>query len=88
MSADSSLRSLIQILLITVLCSTIAQPQADVAKQQLAQQVRAEFLHAWNSYKKYAWSHDELKPLSKSYRDWYEQSLLNEFRRRAGYYDP
>jgi hypothetical protein len=29
--------------------------------------VRAEFLHAWNGYKKYAWGHDDLKPLSKSF---------------------
>jgi mannosidase alpha-like ER degradation enhancer 2 len=38
--------------------------------------VRAEFLHAWNGYKKYAWGHDDLKPLSKSYRDWYAEPLL------------
>ena len=41
-----------------------------------AAQVRAEFLHAWNGYKKYAWGHDDLKPLSKSYHDWYAQPLL------------
>jgi Glycosyl hydrolase family 47 len=28
------------------------------------------FMHAWNAYKKYAWGHDELKPLSKSYHEW------------------
>ncbi len=44
-------------------------------KPELAEQVRAEFLHAWNSYKQYAWGHDALKPLSKSYRDWYGVSL-------------
>ncbi|MGH9873899.1 MAG: glycoside hydrolase family 47 protein [Pyrinomonadaceae bacterium] len=38
--------------------------------------VRAEFLHAWNGYKKYAWGHDDLKPLSKSYHDWYAEPLL------------
>jgi mannosidase alpha-like ER degradation enhancer 2 len=38
--------------------------------------VRAEFLHAWNGYKKYASGHDDLKPLSKSYHDWYAESLL------------
>src|SRR5215813_1230597 len=42
----------------------------------MAQQVRAEFLHAWNAYKQYAWGHDELKPLSRSYRDWYGVPLL------------
>lgn len=38
--------------------------------------VRSEFLHAWRGYKKYAWGHDDLKPLSKTYHDWYEQPLL------------
>jgi ER degradation enhancer, mannosidase alpha-like 2 len=41
----------------------------------MAKQVRAEFLHAWNAYKQYAWGHDELKPLSKGHRDWYGASL-------------
>jgi mannosidase alpha-like ER degradation enhancer 2 len=47
----------------------------EVDKEKLQQEVRKEFLHAWNSYKKYAWGHDELKPLSKSYRDWHSASL-------------
>jgi mannosidase alpha-like ER degradation enhancer 2 len=38
--------------------------------------VRAEFLHAWRGYKKYAWGHDDLRPLSKSYHDWYAEPLL------------
>jgi ER degradation enhancer, mannosidase alpha-like 2 len=42
----------------------------------LAAQVRTEFLHAWNGYKKYCWGHDELKPISKTCRDWYDTSLL------------
>lgn len=40
-----------------------------------ADNVKQEFLHAWNAYKKYAWGHDALKPLSKSYHDWYGESL-------------
>lgn len=40
-----------------------------------AKQVRAEFLHAWNGYKQYAWGHDSLRPLSKAPHDWYGQSL-------------
>ena len=43
---------------------------------KLAAEVKAEFLHAWNGYKKYAWGHDDLKPLSKSHHDWYPQPLL------------
>jgi mannosidase alpha-like ER degradation enhancer 2 len=38
--------------------------------------VKAEFLHAWNGYKRYAWGHDDLKPLSKTYHDWYPEPLL------------
>jgi len=44
--------------------------------RKLAVEVKAEFLHAWNGYKKYAWGHDDLKPLSKTYHDWYAQSFL------------
>jgi ER degradation enhancer, mannosidase alpha-like 2 len=40
-----------------------------------AEQVRAEFLHAWNGYKQYAWGHDSLLPLSKQPHDWYGPSL-------------
>ncbi len=47
-----------------------------INKAQLAKEVKEEFLHAWKGYKKYAWGHDELKPLSKSYKDWYGVSLL------------
>lgn len=45
-------------------------------KQAMAEKVKAEFLHAWNGYKKYAWGTDALKPLSKTGANWYEQSLL------------
>ncbi len=39
--------------------------------------MREEFLHAWRGYKKYACGHDDLRPLSKSYHDWYApESLL------------
>lgn len=43
---------------------------------EMANRVRQEFLHAWEGYKKYAWGHDELKPLSKSYHDWYRVPLM------------
>jgi hypothetical protein len=42
----------------------------------LAARVKAEFLHAWTNYKRYAWGHDELLPLSRKPHDWYGQSLL------------
>src|SRR5213075_469377 len=42
----------------------------------LAAAVRAEMLHSWRAYEQYAWGHDELRPISKTPRDWYGQSLL------------
>jgi ER degradation enhancer, mannosidase alpha-like 2 len=45
------------------------------ADSALASEVRNEFLHAWNAYKQYAWGHDGLRPLSKSYYDWYGESF-------------
>jgi len=41
----------------------------------LAQEVIDETMRSWNSYKKYAWGHDVLKPLSNTYADWYEKPL-------------
>src|SRR6186997_3651799 len=60
------------ILLLLLLLPVSVQGQ----NKQLAAEVKAEFLHAWNGYKKYAWGHDDLKPLSKTYHDWYPQPLL------------
>ncbi|MFL5309776.1 MAG: glycoside hydrolase family 47 protein [Myxococcales bacterium] len=34
------------------------------------------FRHAWEGYRRYAWGHDELKPLGKGPRDWYAEPLL------------
>ncbi|HEX7316852.1 MAG TPA: glycoside hydrolase family 47 protein [Pyrinomonadaceae bacterium] len=46
-----------------------------VDRRALAARVRAEFLHAWRGYERHAWGHDELKPLSKTARDWYGEPL-------------
>lgn len=46
------------------------------ADQRLAGDVREEFVHAWDGYKRLAWGHDELKPLSGTSHDWYGTSLL------------
>jgi ER degradation enhancer, mannosidase alpha-like 2 len=74
----SIMRRLALIFLLALL-PTFALPQdkwSDSHKQQMANQVRDEFLHAWNGYKQYAWGHDELRPLTKTSRDWYEKTLL------------
>lgn len=41
-----------------------------------ATEVRAAFVEAWNGYVRHAWGHDALKPLSGSWRDWYDHTLL------------
>ncbi|NIO29777.1 MAG: glycoside hydrolase family 47 [Candidatus Latescibacteria bacterium] len=73
------------ILIIALVCMTFGcsddESKAPVKKEALdkellAERVKAEFLHAWEGYKKYAWGHDELKPLSKGYRDWHKKPLL------------
>ena len=47
-----------------------------VDKKRLADEVKAEFLHAWNGYKQHCWGHDDLKPLTKTCRDWYGTPIL------------
>src|SRR5882724_9376286 len=64
------------LILISLLSAPGVWPQQPVNKSRLTTEVRAEFLHAWNGYKKYAWGHDDLKPLSKTYHDWYAEPLL------------
>jgi ER degradation enhancer, mannosidase alpha-like 2 len=56
--------------------STVTAPMTQAEKAALANQVRRQFLHAWNGYRKYAWGHDALKPLSQAPFDWYSHSLL------------
>jgi predicted alpha-1,2-mannosidase len=51
-----------------------SRPAVDT--RQTAAAVKAEFMHAWSNYEKYAWGHDALKPLSHQAQDWYAQSLL------------
>src|SRR5438093_12017111 len=47
----------------------------NVKADDSADRVRAEFLFSWQAYEKYAWGHDELRPISKTPRDWYGESL-------------
>jgi mannosidase alpha-like ER degradation enhancer 2 len=41
-----------------------------------AARVRAELLHAWTGYERYAAGHDELNAVSETARDWYAGTLL------------
>jgi mannosidase alpha-like ER degradation enhancer 2 len=58
------------------LFTCVAVPAQQPNRRKLSAEVKTEFLHAWNGYKKYAWGHDDLKPLSKTYHDWYAEPLL------------
>ncbi|HEX8845562.1 MAG TPA: glycoside hydrolase family 47 protein [Pyrinomonadaceae bacterium] len=69
------------LLLVFSILSVISAPtarawQQALNKEVLAAEVRSEFLHAWNGYKKYAWGHDDLRPLTKTHHDWYAEPLL------------
>jgi len=44
--------------------------------REMAATVEAEFLHAWNGYLAWARGHDDLRPLSRSWHDWYDASLV------------
>jgi ER degradation enhancer, mannosidase alpha-like 2 len=62
---------------VLVLCaaSSLAPAQTPapsaVDRPATLQRVKDEMLHAWHGYEKYAWGHDELKPVSRAPRDWY-----------------
>jgi len=53
-----------------------APTPAGVDRAALTAQVREEMLHAWRGYERYAWGHDELKPVSRTAHDWHEDSFL------------
>ncbi|HYX21524.1 MAG TPA: glycoside hydrolase family 47 protein [Thermoanaerobaculia bacterium] len=56
---------------------SVAPPApAPLDRAALASQTREELRHAWRSYERYAWGHDELKPLSRTAHDWYGEPLL------------
>jgi mannosidase alpha-like ER degradation enhancer 2 len=70
---------IVKYLILVMLFSTtfvFGQKDQTVDRTRLAGEVKTEFLHAWSGYKKYAWGNDDLKPLSKSYHNWYPQPLL------------
>ncbi len=74
----------ILILIITLLISCQNKPQNTIKKEisiidstsiVLVNEVIQETKRSWQSYKKYAWGHDVLAPLSKTYKDWYSEPL-------------
>lgn len=74
MTHRSTLRALV------ALCLSLG-PLADAAQAatpnapELAARARSEFLDCWRAYERYAFGHDELKPLSRKPHDWHDVSL-------------
>lgn len=54
----------------------LAQQNRISDADNLAEEVKKEFLHSWNGYKKFAWGKDGVLPLSKGHYNWHETSLL------------
>ncbi len=65
----------ILVFLISLTCSSTSAQSGPVDRAAYAAEVKSEFLHAWNSYKTYAWGHDGLRPISKTPYDWYASPL-------------
>ncbi|XP_032426137.1 endoplasmic reticulum mannosyl-oligosaccharide 1,2-alpha-mannosidase [Xiphophorus hellerii] len=58
-----------------------AEPAASIHQQvspkaaERLEAVRDAFRHAWKAYREYAWGHDELKPITKSFSEWFGLGL-------------
>ncbi|XP_076140913.1 endoplasmic reticulum mannosyl-oligosaccharide 1,2-alpha-mannosidase isoform X1 [Alosa pseudoharengus] len=50
-------------------------PAASVSPEDRVEAVREAFRHAWKGYKEFAWGHDELKPITKTYGEWFGLGL-------------
>ncbi|MEU1673504.1 glycoside hydrolase family 47 protein [Streptomyces roseifaciens] len=44
------------------------------ADREKADEIRAEFVHAWEGYKRFAWGHDEVLPVSGRYHDFFARN--------------
>jgi mannosidase alpha-like ER degradation enhancer 2 len=67
------------LLALTIGAGSLVSPAAQtpaVDRAALAARVKAEFVHGWNGYKKYAWGHDDFDPVSKKPRDWYPPEVI------------
>lgn len=64
------------VLLLAVSAGASAQTSGGVDRGKLAAEVKREFEHAWSGYKQYCWGHDDLRPVTRTCRDWYGTSIL------------
>jgi mannosidase alpha-like ER degradation enhancer 2 len=49
---------------------------APPGRAALARRAQAELRHSWQAYRRFAWGHDELNPLSRTAHDWYPGGTL------------
>ena len=70
-----ALAALALLLGVTPVAGAAAAP-APLDRAALADSVRAEFLFSWRAYERYAWGHDELRPVSRTVREWYGEPVL------------
>ncbi|XP_062867888.1 endoplasmic reticulum mannosyl-oligosaccharide 1,2-alpha-mannosidase [Trichomycterus rosablanca] len=61
--------------ILEALPETEAEDEDTLQSVDRSEAVREAFRHAWKGYKEYAWGHDELKPSSKSYKEWFGLGL-------------
>jgi len=54
----------------------ISLPSNNIKTDSMAADVKAQMLHCWNTYKKYAWGHDEVRPLAMSSKNYYNEPLM------------
>ncbi|KAG8518622.1 Endoplasmic reticulum mannosyl-oligosaccharide 1,2-alpha-mannosidase [Galemys pyrenaicus] len=50
-------------------------PSAPASPNERQLAVIDAFRHAWSGYRKFAWGHDELKPVSRSFSEWFGLGL-------------
>jgi hypothetical protein len=53
-----------------------AIPFTKEMKKEMCQKVKLAAQHAWQGYKQYAWGADDLKPLTRQSKTWYNKSML------------
>lgn len=68
--------------LVTLLCSLCCaqaqpeQPFSENMKRDMQAKILEACRHGWEGYKQYAWGYDDLRPLTKTGRNWHSRSLL------------
>ncbi|MEO8769854.1 MAG: glycoside hydrolase family 47 protein [Ferruginibacter sp.] len=60
----------------TIFAQGKAAKFTDQMKEDMCIKIKAAAQHAWQGYKQFAWEADDLKPLTKTSKLWYKNSML------------